>query len=329
MCESFASWSSPSSNPTLGIHLIHLSLWFADGNNTRVTKDISTTKYVDVPSEKSGGSSCFRSLNPTTDSSNHVVNVMVWVDPVIYSDVLFSIMSMLTLSETIRASSVCRQWHSVAISEAMWQCHHIRSWGLPPSLRVLSIDGAATATSGIIWRNEVYSRIVKEPRSGVASHRSLLPPALAAVSLPPLSDPAGNRIFAIRLAPAFFLTFVRVWLVQKIKLVLVGDGLVGKTCSILTYTNGSFPGAYVPIGLVSFAVSHIHLVCLNNKRQCLQDNESKNIVVDGRNYNCSLWDTAGYSDSDYDRFRPQAYPKTDCFLICFNTCSKRSLNRVR
>ncbi|ELP84242.1 Rho GTPase, putative [Entamoeba invadens IP1] len=90
-----------------------------------------------------------------------------------------------------------------------------------------------------------------------------------------------------------------------IKVVVVGDGTVGKTCLLISYIKNSFPRTYLP------TVFDNYLTTVKFKKQ---------------NISMELWDTAG--QEEFDRIRPLSYKDTDVFILCFAVDNDRSIKNL-
>jgi len=93
---------------------------------------------------------------------------------------------------------------------------------------------------------------------------------------------------------------------NKIKCVFIGDGAVGKTSLIISYTTNGYPAEYVPT-----AIDTYHVV----------------VHVDGQPLTLELCDTPG--QDDFDTLRPLVYPSTDVFLLCFSVVMPSTFQNVR
>lgn len=91
------------------------------------------------------------------------------------------------------------------------------------------------------------------------------------------------------------------------KFVVVGDGGCGKTCLLISYSQGYFPEKYVPTVFENY----------------LSHTEHK---PSGKTVELALWDTAG--QEEYDRLRPLSYPETDLLFVCFAIDCPNSLENV-
>ena len=92
---------------------------------------------------------------------------------------------------------------------------------------------------------------------------------------------------------------------KNVKVVCVGDGAVGKTSLLLSYTRDVFMDEYEPT---------------------IFDNHSMLVMIDNIPINLMLWDTAG--QEEYGKLRNLSYPDTDVFLVCFSIINKNSYNNI-
>ncbi|KAI9889617.1 MAG: Rho GTPase [Vezdaea aestivalis] len=91
------------------------------------------------------------------------------------------------------------------------------------------------------------------------------------------------------------------------KIVVVGDGGCGKTCLLISYSQGYFPDKYVPTVFENYTTIVPH-------------------QPSGKSVELALWDTAG--QEEYDRLRPLSYPETDLIFVCFAIDCPISLENV-
>ncbi|GAP83904.2 putative GTP-binding protein rho4 [Rosellinia necatrix] len=91
------------------------------------------------------------------------------------------------------------------------------------------------------------------------------------------------------------------------KVVVVGDGGCGKTCLLISYSQGYFPEKYVPTVFENYITYPTH-------------------QQSGKTVELALWDTAG--QEEYDRLRPLSYPETDLIFVCFAIDCPNSLDNV-
>ncbi|CAN8104039.1 unnamed protein product [Discula destructiva] len=91
------------------------------------------------------------------------------------------------------------------------------------------------------------------------------------------------------------------------KIVVVGDGGCGKTCLLISYSQGYFPEKYVPTVFENYITYPTH-------------------PATGKTVELALWDTAG--QEEYDRLRPLSYPETDLIFVCFAIDCPNSLDNV-
>ncbi|XP_052795827.1 cell division control protein 42 homolog isoform X2 [Mya arenaria] len=93
---------------------------------------------------------------------------------------------------------------------------------------------------------------------------------------------------------------------REVKCVIVGDGAVGKTSMLLSYTTGGIMMDYIPTCFDCYTVD---------------------MKVREKNYTMSIIDTAG--QETYDRLRTLSYYDTDVFIVCFSVADEDSFQNIK
>ncbi|KAA0188189.1 Transforming protein RhoA [Fasciolopsis buskii] len=90
------------------------------------------------------------------------------------------------------------------------------------------------------------------------------------------------------------------------KVVIVGDGMVGKTALLYAYVNGKFQEDYIPT---------------------VFETTAKEVdLPDGRQVTLGLWDTGG--QEEFDQIRQLAYPGASLILLCYAVDCPTSLDNI-
>ncbi|KAL9647913.1 hypothetical protein ABK040_008184 [Willaertia magna] len=92
---------------------------------------------------------------------------------------------------------------------------------------------------------------------------------------------------------------------EDVKIVIVGDGAVGKTNFLLSGVNHIFPEDYNPT---------------------VVDNFTSETTYKDKTVGLVLWDTAG--QEDFDELRPLSYPDTHVFLLGVDISNPTSLENI-
>ena len=92
---------------------------------------------------------------------------------------------------------------------------------------------------------------------------------------------------------------------KPIKMVVIGDGGVGKTSLIKCYINDTFPEEHVPTVLDCYRTE---------------------VSIDNKALTIHIWDSAG--QDDYSRLRPLGYADADVFLLCYAVSDRDSFKNI-
>jgi small GTP-binding protein len=93
---------------------------------------------------------------------------------------------------------------------------------------------------------------------------------------------------------------------SPLKLLLAGDGAVGKTCLLVVYAQGQLPVEYLPT---------------------IFENYKCTITVNKAQYDLHLWDSAGREE--FEAIRLASYHNTHVFILCFSVVDRESYENIK
>jgi len=93
---------------------------------------------------------------------------------------------------------------------------------------------------------------------------------------------------------------------QQVKIVVIGDGSIGKTCLLTVFVEKSFPVDYIP-------------TVFNTMEYKMK--------IEGVDVDAQLWDTAG--QEEFERIRVLSYENTTCFLVCFSVADLVTFQNIK
>ncbi|KAH9623841.1 hypothetical protein KSS87_002414 [Heliosperma pusillum] len=118
-----------------------------------------------------------------------------------------------------------------------------------------------------------------------------------------------------------------------IKLLLIGDSGVGKSCLLLRFSDGSFTTSFITtIGLVTltreymFYITSLRMNLMNSIWFCSIDFKIRTIELDGKRIKLQIWDTAGQ-----ERFRTITtayYRGAMGILLVYDVTDESSFNSI-
>jgi len=93
---------------------------------------------------------------------------------------------------------------------------------------------------------------------------------------------------------------------NSIKIVVTGDGMVGKTCLLHRYAKDEFSEQHEATVFDSYSVQ---------------------VNVDNATWDLCFFDTAG--QEDYDQLRPLTYGKADIFILCYSAMRPEGIENLK